>query len=158
MPHPRFTIARLLALILFFGIIFAGLRSGSDDWFKLIYSLTFLTLVYAAIAVRYRGAFWHGFAVAGWAYFVTGFGPWIGSSPELTQPLRGANRNLITSILLEVATDLISVRSGSGAFPTMLVDGNQANRDGIGHCALTILFGLAGGLVSRALAGRPTTE
>ncbi len=89
------------------GVILAGLRSGSNDWFKSIYSLTFLTLVYAAIAVKSRGAFWYGFAVAGWAYFIVGFGPWIGS-PQGTQPLRAVNRNLITSIILEVVTDKLS--------------------------------------------------
>jgi hypothetical protein len=58
MRHVRFTIAKLLGVVLFFGVVLAGLRSGSNDWFKAIYSLTFSLQVYAAIAARYRGAFW----------------------------------------------------------------------------------------------------
>ncbi|SIO60501.1 hypothetical protein SAMN05444166_6416 [Singulisphaera sp. GP187] len=162
MQPPRFTIARLLVLIVFFGIVFAGLRSGSNDWFKLIYSLTFLTLVYAAIAARYRRAFWHGFAVAGWAYFVIGFGPWIGS-PSGSQPPGVVNRNLVSSVVLEIVSGIMhrsdaAVAAGSGPFPFGIVDLLEANRNGVGHCALTILFAFVGGLISRNLAGRPRTE
>jgi hypothetical protein len=39
MHRGRMTIGRLLLAIMFFGIIFAGLRSGSNDWFKVIYTL-----------------------------------------------------------------------------------------------------------------------
>ncbi len=50
MHHGRLTIARLLGAIVVFGIFYAGLPSGSNDWFKLIYTLTFIAMVYAAIA------------------------------------------------------------------------------------------------------------
>src|SRR4051812_23788071 len=103
MPRGRFTIGKLLGVITFCGILLAGLSSGSNDWFKSIYTLTFLTLVYAAIAARYRGPSWYGFAVAGWAYFVVGFGPWIGSPPG-SEPLRAVNRNLDTAVVLEIVS------------------------------------------------------
>jgi hypothetical protein len=160
MRHVRFTIARLLGLILFFGVVLAGLRSGSNDWFKSSYSLTFLMLVYAAIAARYRGAFWYGFAIAGWAYFVVGFGPWIGS-PSGSPPPGAVNRNLVSSVVLEIVSDTMSRRdspawsTGPGRNLTRII---WANRGGIAHCALTILFAFAGGLVSRALARRSTTD
>lgn len=156
----RFTIARLLCVILFFGIGLAGLRSGSNDWFKLIYTLTFLVLVYAAIAARYRGAVWFGFAVAGWAYFVVGFGPWIGSPPG-TEPLRAVNRNLISSVVLEIVSGSMSrndTLAWSTGPPMNWSSIHSANRDGIGHCALTILFGLVGGLLSGVLARRRTPD
>ncbi len=41
MHRGRMTIGRLVLAIMFFGVIFAGLRSGSNDWFKVIYTLTF---------------------------------------------------------------------------------------------------------------------
>ncbi|WP_406699296.1 hypothetical protein V5E97_10525 [Singulisphaera sp. Ch08] len=158
MRENRLTIARLLGLILFFGVIFAGLRSGSNDWFKLTYSLTFLALVYAAIAARYRGAFWYGFAVAGWAYFVVGFGPWIGS-PPLTEPLRAVNRNLVSSVVLEIVSGTMSRHDSSpSGSRSMLFAMHWANRDGIGHCVLTVLFAIAGGLGSRSLARSRTSE
>src|SRR5262245_25907390 len=103
MHHGRLTIAWLLAAIVVLGILFAGLRSGSNDWFKVIYTATFITLVYAAITARYRGAFWYGFAVAGWAYFLIGFGPRIGSPPG-SEPLHAVNRNIVTSVVLEIVS------------------------------------------------------
>lgn len=155
--RSRVTIASLLGVIMFFAIVFAGLRSGSNDWFKLIYSLTFIMLVYAAIAARYRGAFWYGFAIAGWTYFVVAFGPWIGSPPG-SEPLRAVNRNLVSSVILEIVSGALSIGEssppGSGIPRALIVEMLRANRDGIGHCALTCLFAIAGGLASRAMARR----
>ena len=162
MHHGRFTIARLLGAIIFFGIVLAGLRSGSNDWFKLIYTMTFVALVFAAIAARYRDAFWYGFAVAGWAYFVIGFGPWIGSPPG-SEPLRAVNRNLVTSVFLEIVTGAMS-RSDStppgagGPAANMILQIHRANRDGVCHSALTVLFAFVGGLISRIVARRPSTD
>ena len=137
MRQSRFTIARMLGIIMLFGIVFAGLRSGSNDWFKLIYSLAFFALVYAAIAARYCGPFWYGFAVSGWAYFVIGFGPWIGSPPG-SEPLRAVNRNLVTSVVLEVVSGSISIgdppSSATGLTAMMISQMHSANRDGICHC------------------------
>lgn len=152
----RVSISGTLGVILFFGIIFAGLRSGSNDWFKPIYSLTFLTLVYAAIAARYRGPFWYGFTVAGWTYFVIGFGPWINSSLP-----RAVNRNLVSSVIVEFVSSRMA-RNDSLAWsigPTMNWSQiRAANRDGIGHSTLTPLFAFAGGLVARAVASRRTSD
>ena len=148
----RFTIAGLLVSILFFAIVFAGLRSGSNDWCKLIYSFTFVTLVYAAIAARYRGAFWYGFAVAGWAYFIVAFGPWIGVQP-VSEPV---NRSLITSFVHEVVVAELA-RRDPPPFATGFDDVLKANREGIFHCALTVLFALLGGSVARVLA-RPRPQ
>jgi hypothetical protein len=150
-----------MGAIMFFGIVFAGLRSGSNDWFKLIYTLTFITLVYAAIAAKYRGAFWYGFAVAGWAYFIIGFGPWIGSLPG-SEPLRAVNRNIVTSVVLEIVSGTMSGSDSAPPVPggpatAMILQMHSANRDGICHSALTILAAFVGGLVSRTMARRPTT-
>ena len=162
MHHGRFTIARLLVAIMFFGIVFGGLRSGSNDWFKLIYTSTFITLVYGAIAARFRGAFWYGFAIAGWAYFLIGFGPWIGSPPG-SEPLQAVNRNIVTSVVLEIVSGTMSgsdlAPPGPGGPATnMILQMHWANRDGICHSALTLLFAFVGGSVSRVVARRPSTE
>jgi len=143
----RFTIAGLLVAVLVFAVVFAGLRSGSNDWCKLIYSLTFVTLVYAAIAARYRGEFWYGFAFAGWAYFIVAFGPWIGVRP-VSEPV---NRSLIRSVVHEIVVAVLARSDPPPAF-TGLDDVLQANREGICHCALTVLFALLGGSVARVLA------
>jgi hypothetical protein len=162
MRKNRFTIARLLGAIVVLAMIFAGLRSGSNDWFTLIYTLVFLTLVYSAIVARYRGAFWHGFAIAGWAYFLIGFGPWIGGLPA-PEPQQAVNRNIVTSVVLEIVTGIMyrvdAAALGDALPPTdrasiMISNLRSANRDGICHSALTILFAWVGGFVSRTVAKR----
>lgn len=159
MPKSRLTIAGLLVLIVILSMLLTALRSGSNDWFKLIYTLVFLTLVYAAIAARYRGPFWHGFAIAGWAYFIIAFGPWIGAPP----PHQNVNRNLVTSVVLEIVTAImyrIDAMAYPGGIPPtdgtsmMLSDVRSANREGITHCSLTLLFACAGGFLSRSVAIR----
>jgi hypothetical protein len=75
MFRRRVTIASLLAVILFLALVFAGLRAGTTIWMRSIYTTTFLALIYAAIAAKYRGAFWYGFSVAGWAYFLLAIDP-----------------------------------------------------------------------------------
>jgi hypothetical protein len=160
MRRSRFTIARLLGAIVILSLFFAGLRSGSNDWFKLIYTLVFLALVYAAIAARYRGPFWYGFAVAGWSYFLIGFGPWIGTHAG-GEPLHGVNRNIVTAVVLEIMTAImfrLDVMASGDSVPVndvasmMVLKLREANREGITHGALTILFALAGGWLSRRIA------
>ncbi len=85
MERYRISIAGALGAVLYSALVLAAIKSGSNDWFKLIYSLTFVVLLYAAIAARYRGPFWHGFAVVGWAYFVVGFGAWIDDGHEANE-------------------------------------------------------------------------
>jgi hypothetical protein len=162
MRKSRITIARLLGVIVILGMIFAGLRSGSNDWFKLIYTVVFLTLIFAAISARYLGAFWHGFAIAGWAYFLIGFGPWIGSPPG-SEPLQAVNRNIVTSVVLEIVSAImyrVDAAALGGALPPtdpasmMISQLRSANRDGICHGALTILFAFVGGFVARVVARR----
>ncbi len=159
MHRGRLTIASLLGAILFCGIILAGLRSGSNDWFKSIYTATFVVLVFSAIAARYRGPFCYGFAVAGWAYFVIGFGPWIGA-PAGPYPLQAVNRNIVTSVVLEFVSGTMSMRDprplpgAGGPVANLVFQPQWSNRDGICHSVLTILFAFLGGFVSRKLARR----
>jgi hypothetical protein len=161
MPRRRITLAALLGVVCFCGVILAGLRSGSNDAFKVIYTLTFLILVYAGMASRYRGPFWHGFAVAGWALFVVGFGPWIGSVSGM-EALRTVNRNLVSSVLFEIVSMTVQrsdpLPTLNPAVSMMILQNIEANRNGITHCALTILFAYVGGLVCQGVARRSREE
>jgi hypothetical protein len=80
MGRHRFPIAALMAGVVFLALSLAVLRSGSFVWFRVSYAVTFLALLLAIIAARYlpggEGAFWLGFAVFGWGYFLIGIGPW----------------------------------------------------------------------------------
>ncbi len=115
-----------------------------------------------AIAAGYRGAFWYGFAVAGWAYFLIGFGPWIGS-PLGSEPPRAVNRNTVSSVVHEIVSGTMSrsdpAPPGAGGLATNLIlQMHWANRDGICHSALSLLFTFVVGLVSGVVARRPSTE
>jgi hypothetical protein len=80
MGRHRFPIAVLMAGVLFLALGLTVLRSGSFVWFRVFYAATLLALLLAIIAARYRpvreGAFWFGYAVFGWGYFLIGIGPW----------------------------------------------------------------------------------
>jgi hypothetical protein len=80
MGRHRFPIAVLMAGVLFLALGLAVLRSGSFVCFRAVYAATLLALLLAIIGARYRpvreGAFWFGFAVFGWGYFLIGIGPW----------------------------------------------------------------------------------
>ena len=76
-----------------------ALRSGSDLWFSVFYTLTTFILLVAILAARlrrgYERAFWFGFAVFGCGYYLLGLG-------MLNYPLReDFHRNLIPTRLLK---------------------------------------------------------
>jgi hypothetical protein len=148
MYRLRLTIASLLVVIAFCGVILAGLRSGTTVWMRTIYTATFVALIFATIAAKYRGAFWYGFSVAGWAYFLLAIDPWFDSS--VADPSHLGNIGLLTSAVNVAVNQWLSDREpGSLDFIDAMVC-----RLTICHCALTIPFGLTGGLISGAMAGR----
>lgn len=155
MRRPRLSTARALALVGYVAALLAALRSGSDLWFKTIYSATFLVLLYAGLAARHRGPFWYGFAVVGWAYFLVGYGPWIEGSSEISWA--GAiNPGLLSEILTDKVLDwshrMSSDRAITGSFGAVAIP--RLNRAGVCHSALTLAFACLGGLASGRMAGR----
>src|SRR4051812_10405378 len=80
MTRPRFTLAHLMAVVLFLGLGFAALRSGSLLWASATFTLTVAALSAAILgAMARRGRVrmtWAGFALFGWVYLGTTFGPW----------------------------------------------------------------------------------
>jgi hypothetical protein len=80
MTRLRFTLAQLMAAVIFIGLGFAALRSASLLWVSAVFTLTVTVLLAAilgAMARRGRARMtWAGFALFGWIYFGTTFGPW----------------------------------------------------------------------------------
>jgi hypothetical protein len=85
-----------------------GLRDGLhgfadrlDFWLSALYTFTMVLLLVAVIAARYRRgnekAFWFGFAVFGWGFFLLGYGPWRTATSDPTEQRVPLNRNLVTS-------------------------------------------------------------
>jgi hypothetical protein len=52
-----------------------------------------MALLTATVLARYRGAFWYGFAVFGWGYFLLGLGPWGGLSYDIENYICSLNDN-----------------------------------------------------------------
>jgi hypothetical protein len=142
----RISLACLFDIIFYFAIVFAALRTGSNDWFKAAYTLTLAVFLYAAIVARYRGPFWHGFAIAGLAFFVIGFGPWI---PKERDAL-GLNRNLLTSVIAERVSGALEDQRQE----QLVRDKQRINRAGTCHAALAIVIALSGGLVAALTESR----
>src|SRR5262245_20629715 len=141
----RISISALLSLTMFSGLIFGALRSGATIWFQSIYTLTFVILLFAAIAARYRGAFWYGFAIVGWAYFVVGFGPWIGRERDAYS----RNEGLLMSSISETSRRLFDYSQYSPA-----IEEKDHNRVGVCQIGLTVPLALVGGIVAVMIESR----
>jgi hypothetical protein len=71
MSRLRFTLAQLMAVVIFCGFGFAALRNADWIWASASYTLAFLIISFAPLAaLARRGAarmVWAGFAIFGWA-------------------------------------------------------------------------------------------
>jgi hypothetical protein len=161
MTRYRFTLAQLMAIVLFIGFGFAALRSASVLWASAIFTLTVAVLsvaVLEAMARRARARMtWAGFALFRWVYLGTTFGPWaavhgVTAPPYATRwPLDCWDAKQWSGGRMDTAP------AGEGLFsqfPPFLTgpDAFQARR--IGHCLAALLFGSVGAVSGRLLAPR----
>ncbi len=90
---PRLTVAALVGLVALCAATFAALRTSSPYWASAMVSLTVVVLL-GSVAASLRGrhrAFWSGFAIFGWGYFLLTF----------TSPFRDVVRpHLLTSVAI----------------------------------------------------------
>jgi hypothetical protein len=110
MGWVRITIARLLLIIVYFGVGFAALRSPSWIWSSTIFSAMVGLLAASTLTAIYRlgprRAFWTGFALFGWLYL--GLSSCLRTGSDLS-PL------IVTSALMDFAYPAISdVAGGAG--------------------------------------------
>jgi hypothetical protein len=84
-------------------VAITALRTASDLYLKMTYSAVTALLMFAIVAARYRrgnkGAFWFGFAVFGWEYFVLS-SVYNDYDRNFDDPQARMNSNLITSNLI----------------------------------------------------------
>jgi hypothetical protein len=146
---PRLSILGLMAVVAIIAVGFSAMRSGSDPWFRAVYTMTVVVLLAAAIAARSRGAFWFGFASVGWGYFLLGLGSTFNTMDSNSLADRAPNHNLLTNQVLRRAVVYLHhdpatayMRRGAGSVDLFRV---RANSVGSGHSMLTLLFAFVGG-------------
>ena len=94
--RPRLSLRALMAFIVVLAVAIAALRSTSEYWVSTTFSMTLFFLTTAVLGVAYRRgsrrAFWLGFALFGWVYWLLSFGPWfdarVASNLMLTLPIQ----------------------------------------------------------------------
>ncbi len=77
----RFSIAKLMGLIGIIAFGIAALRAASDLWVGIVLLATLGLLAIAILGIAYRcegkRAWWFGFALFGWGYWLVTAGPWF---------------------------------------------------------------------------------
>ena len=89
MSRPRFTIGKLLRVMVVLAVAFASLREATDLWEGGMLGLCLLSVVTAVLMTVHRKqrkrAFWLGFALFGWTYLVASLIPPIESRLPTTK-------------------------------------------------------------------------
>jgi hypothetical protein len=182
MTRLRFSLAQSMAVVLLIAVGLAAMHLASVLWSSVVFTLTVAVLsaaILGAMACRGRARMtWAGFAVFGWVYLGTTFGPCaeangVTAPPHVTRwaldywdsKLWSVHR-VETHVSGEVLFSRFTpdppppaVASGGrvpvvpAAAPLVLSpDAFQFRR--IGHCLAAILFGVAGAVLGRLFAAK----
>jgi len=105
MNRLRFTLAQLMAVVLYVGFSFAALRNANEIWASMAFTLAFLMVSVAlvgALARRGRARMaWAGFAVFGWSRLVVDvFPPMTNSVVGRIPPPGLLSKKGFTNVLL----------------------------------------------------------
>jgi hypothetical protein len=141
---PRFSIARLLAVIALCGVGFAALRSPSQMWASALFAVSLGSLPVALLNAIYsrerRRAFWTGFLVIGGSYFVATQGPWFKDE---------FGPRMVTTAVLDILYVQVAPAPTPPASPasTLLAQAaalNQTNANAVYRQAEVLAISLAG--------------
>src|SRR5262245_21166133 len=87
----RFSLISLMAIVALLAVTFAALRTSSDIWasvlFNIVILMLFTSVLGAIYSVKDRRAFWVGFAVVGWGYWLMAHVPWTAKEYLLSTSL-----------------------------------------------------------------------
>jgi hypothetical protein len=156
----RFSIAALMLTVGIAGAGFAALRADSSLAADAMFTATCGVLLLAILAACYRQdarrAFWVGFALFGWSYFVLAFAPWFESD---VRPRLLTNR-LFTQLYPRVVgmppgsfahyNNFWLADSGTGKW-SLVRNGSSDHFEHTAHCLAALAAGLAGGILGRCL-------
>ena len=157
MPRPRASILGLIAAVVASAVAFAALRTGSEYWLSAFYTLTVVMLLFAVIAARYRRgparAFWFGFAVFGWGFFLLGSNAWMTHLGGIIEQGSGGgqlNRNLLTTRVIQAVVTRIRKPTNN----VLAINLITAQTIGIVQLGLTLILASLGGLLAAWMKGR----
>jgi hypothetical protein len=149
MKSLQLSILACIVIIVACAIAFTALKTASHVWYSTFYTFTTILLLSAVIAARFRRgnekAFWFGFAVFGWCFFVLGLEPWPNPLDDEGDGVGIAlNRNLLTSrVILWLVPYLRAKTDDLGA-----IDRITTNTIGIAHLLITLGIAIGGGVLA----------
>jgi hypothetical protein len=147
----RNLIVGLVWAVLFAAAGFMTLRSGSNAWLSALYTLATVALLAAPVAARFSrgaaGAFWFGFTVVGWGFWLLG----LGVSPVTDPGADGSTTSLQTNDYLLTTAAIKSVRNTLKPPANLAEVGHYGTDLAAGYLLLTVCFAFAGGFVALAL-------
>ena len=146
MTRLRFSIAQLMALVIYLGFGFASLRNADPFWASATYSLAIITIAAAPVAAFARRGTarmaWAGFTVFGWTYLlIAQIPPW---------PIGGLGSGPIPKPVLLIEWGIARLQSQVN--PQSMRTSYWVQYEQVSHSLGIVLFGLAGAAVGRALA------
>jgi hypothetical protein len=148
----RYSIAGLITVIAVCGVGFAGFRSGSETWFRWLYSATVAVLLLAAVLAKSAGrrsAFWAGFAICGAAYLILGLGV---RPPVVSEEIEQEQLDPVVNPFL-VTTPVITFLLTSN-YPSMERIGEYGYSLAVGHLMVTVLIAAVAGVLALAIVDR----
>jgi hypothetical protein len=149
MKRLQISIAALILVIVVLAFVLTALRTASDLWYSALYTFSAAILLTSVVASRFRRgnerAFWFGFAVFGWGFFLLGSGPWLTPFPGRgLRPTSTINHQLLTSKLIIALVPRL--RKDTNDLQT--IDHITANTIYIAHLVVTLAIAVLGGLLA----------
>ncbi len=153
MKSLRTTIPGLMIAVAICAVAITALRTASDLYLKMTYSAVTALLLFAIVAARFRrgnkSAFWFGFAVFGWGYFVLSS---VNNDYDrnFDDPQARMNSNLITSNLICRLVPLIRKTT----YEIDKIEHITENTIGVADLLVTLTIALSGGFLAVLLRTR----
>jgi hypothetical protein len=132
----RFSILTLLGLVAFAAFGTAALLNANAVWFSVLFTVIGLVLLTALLLVIYsnaeKRAFWTGFSIFGYGYFLL---YWTGSDYTMSE--------VATTLVIDALMNVAKERFESATMR------EEIRFFQIGHLLWTMILASAGGLVAR---------
>ncbi len=156
LPAIKTSILALVLVVAACAMAFTALRTGSRLWYTVLYTFTAFLLLTAVLCARFRRgnerAFWFGFAVFGWGFFLMGLGTWMNPFADSDEPAGNTlNPNLLTTRVILFLLPYLRTDTNS----LTQINPITENTIGIAHLLVALILALVGGILAVLLRRRP---